>query len=327
MVEPPNVGFTGRVWDAVPGERLARDLTTGPGSVPMARAGVAWAGVAAGLGAAAVEYVQILDTVRQAWRSNEGEAVADKMTALVGWISEAAAAAASNAVKAETQAAAYEIARMTMPDVHEIAAAETLQDGLLTGNLLGGPLLGLAASLESDIDIAKKQAARVMQTYEAATAPLANPWHQPLPPKISSAAALAAERAELQAGRPGLGGATDGTSPFEMPRLAAFDVPDIESAYRSDQLAPEEASTGVEDAVAPVPLHEVPAPGAPLVGAPGATAGALDEEHVARAGLALADTGGVDRLGLDAGFATAPAVLGAAKVVPVAAPVEPTEAG
>ena len=66
MVEPPNVGFTGVVWDARPTERLAKDLTTGPGAAPMAEAAAAWAKVAAAFGEAVIDYPQIMAVLRQA---------------------------------------------------------------------------------------------------------------------------------------------------------------------------------------------------------------------------------------------------------------------
>src|SRR5262245_45847141 len=82
----------------------ARELTTGPGSIPMAQAGQAWGGLAAGLGEAVVEYESIIGDVRQAWQSGTGDAVAERITALRDWLIDAAAGATANAAKAEVQA-------------------------------------------------------------------------------------------------------------------------------------------------------------------------------------------------------------------------------
>ncbi|MGY2063242.1 PPE domain-containing protein, partial [Nocardia gipuzkoensis] len=66
MIEPPRTGFTGVVWEAREAGKLAQDLTTGAGPVPMAEAGAAWTRLAAGFGAAAVEYEVILTQLRGA---------------------------------------------------------------------------------------------------------------------------------------------------------------------------------------------------------------------------------------------------------------------
>ncbi|WP_280450330.1 PPE domain-containing protein [Nocardia cyriacigeorgica] len=191
MIEPPQPGFTGVVWEARQPDRLARDLGTGPGSLPMAEAAAAWVQLAAELGTAVVDFERVVLGLRGVWQSGTSREVLDKVSRLREWLTEAASAAANNAVRAETQVAAYEVARLAMPDSAEIQAIQEIQRLLeQVGSALGAPIQAVAATTDADADAAKAAASRVMRGYESASAPLAQPWVQQPPPVIVAAAGV-----------------------------------------------------------------------------------------------------------------------------------------
>jgi len=325
MVEPPAVGFTGVIWEARPTEQLARDLSTGPGAKPMADASAAWGRLGASFGAAALEYDQIVAKIRQSWSSDESEAVIERIARLRDWLGEAAAQAGRNATHAGSQAVAYEVAALTMPHVNELASLENAKRGVeQAGAALGAPMVGAAAQLDSEQGIAKANAARVMQSYESATAPLAMPWEHPQPPAIASGAALEAEQAAAQsASQPG----RPSPAPSMVAPAGAFAgataaMPRAKTAYH----APTFAQSATAQERAPV-QQSVPASNDSSTGrmAPGMMphgAGVSgDAERSGRAGAAAAPVAG-DALGVDAGTNAAPPVLGAPD--PAGFEVEPT---
>ncbi|AZG48439.1 PPE domain-containing protein [Gordonia insulae] len=189
-------GFTGVVWDARTTEQLALDLGDGAGPAPLVEAGLAWADVAAELGSAGAEYGSILAALGVHWRSSYTSEAFEKLTRLVPWFAEAAAAAGRTAARAETQAAAVTVARMTMPNLAEVDLAEKAKDVATTVSALAPALVGAAAQAERALHDQRMRAARVMETYEAATEPAAQPWPGgPAAPNLVSATALGAERA------------------------------------------------------------------------------------------------------------------------------------
>ncbi|MFE9326911.1 PPE domain-containing protein [Nocardia sp. NPDC052278] len=307
MIEPPQPGFTGVVWGAREPDRLARELSTGPGAAPMAEAGAAWTRLAAGFGTAVAEYELIVASMRGAWQSTTSGPVLDRISRLRDWLADAATAAGNNAVRAETQAAAYELARLTMPHTAEIEAIQAVQRMLESiGGALGAPIKAVAAQADTDADMAKAAAARVMQTYEAVTEPLATPWIQQDPPVIASPAALAAEEtsAPTAAATSAMPAITPGM--FMPGGIGAVPTLTKSQPYRApvftEAPAPVEVTTPQ-----PVPTSTASSSALPMV--PGATAaggGAEEEEYAPRA---AAVTG--DAIGADLGIAAAPAVLGA----------------
>lgn len=194
MIEPPQPGFTGVVWPARPADRLARDLTTGPGAVPMAEAAQAWARLAASFGAAVVEYEKVVGEIRGAWGSDQSNVVLQRITTLRDWLIEATGAATANAARFQVQVAAYEVARLAMPAITDIEQIQQVQRMLesLDGSM-GAAIEAVAADADKDSDMAKAVASRVMENYEKATEPLAFPWQQTQPPVIAPETALAAE--------------------------------------------------------------------------------------------------------------------------------------
>ncbi|MFC9892426.1 PPE domain-containing protein [Nocardia sp. NPDC127579] len=312
MVEPPIPGFTGVVWEARPTEKLAQDLTTGRGALPMTEAAQAWTRLGVSFGAAVPEYDQIIRSIGESWSSETSPEIMDRITKLREWMVEAAGAAAQNATKTGSQALAYEVARLAMPHVAEIAALEEAKksvEAISAG--MGAPLVGAAAEIDAEQDMAKSNAARIMRVYEEATKPLETPWTQTTPPVIANSTALDAERAAAEI-RPS---ATLPAAGVPLSFAAAFSrvtaQPRAKSAYTTQAVATATAEP------TPLPVETAPVAGdsssASRMGAPAAlapTAGMQDEDRTLRAGAASAQP---DKpFEVEAGFAAAPAVLGAA---------------
>ncbi|WP_019926186.1 PPE domain-containing protein [Nocardia sp. BMG111209] len=300
MIEPPFAGFTGVVWEARPTDRLARDLTTGPGSVPAAEAAVAWGHLAAGFGAAVVEYDRILGEIRDHWHSDTSDEVLERISTMREWLLDAAGAAGRNAVHAGDLATAYEVARLAMPHIGEIAALAAAAQGMAAAAAaLGAPLIGAAAQIGADQDIAGASAARVMRSYESAAEPLSRPWSQTEPPTLSTEVALAAEQAV-----PARPPTTTEAPPIMVP-LPAFPVPEALVGARVRRVAVVSRE--------PAPVRSPAAPVATTTGqsAPAAaaspTAGAAEEERTVRAGPAESGYGSWQ---FESGLAAAPAVVG-----------------
>lgn len=310
MVEPPIIGFTGVVWPARRTEQLSRDLTTGPGAVPLAEAGAAWTRLAATFGAAVVEYEQILARIRVAWRSPDSEVVLERITMLRDWLADAATAAGQNAARSGGHAVAYEVARLAMPHAADVAALEDLKQGIeQAGAALGAPLAAAAAQVEVEQDRAQANAARVMQSYESATTPLADPWPQKRPPVIATSTALEAERSAATRPAPAVvGPAGSPAFPAGMPGRV---VPPAKVAYRAQTVT---ASVAASEAV-PTQSSAMKTDNGVSRAMPGGmapAAGAMaDGERAVRAAAAGAPRPG-DALNLEAGVEAAPPVLGAA---------------
>lgn len=307
MIEPPVIGFTGVIWQARPTDRLARELSTGAGVAPMAESAAAWARLAASLGAAVVEYDQVIGKIRESWRSHATEEVVQRISQLREWLVEAAAAAGENAARVAGQVVAYEVAQLAMPHVDELAALEALGRGIeQAGAALGGPLVAAAAQVDEERDLAKANAAWVMQSYESASTALAEPWESRQPPVIASPAALEAEQA---AATPSPSVAPAFAPAGAIPALGGMAAIRQPTAYQARTLAqhvprveilPGQSSSAADQA------GRVPA--APLGMAPAAAAAAGEEGRTIRAAAAgLPGTG----LEIEAGIDAAPAVLGA----------------
>ncbi|WP_067844533.1 PPE domain-containing protein [Nocardia lijiangensis] len=326
MVEPPQAGFTGTNWEAVPAEQLAHELTTGPGGAPMADAGAAYAEFAAGLGAAGVEFRAILSIVGGAWGSDSSEDGLAQLAGLSTWFDAITAAATDNAAVAAQQAASYELARLGMPPVGELSAAVRSAEDLLCGSLLGAPLAGLLDLAERQVDSLREQAAQVMRTYEAAGERLAVPWVQQPAPAVSAGANLLAEQKRSRAA-PEPPAAVP--VPAEVVQAPAVTV-DLSAL---DLTPPPTVPVGAESLVlSPLPqpgsiIAPLPAPAAmpvttahtapsapPVVPPPAPQATSPAPQAGARAGAADASDIG-ERIVVDAGFATAPAVLGGSATV------------
>ncbi|MRH89370.1 PPE domain-containing protein [Nocardia sp. SYP-A9097] len=332
MVEVPQAGFTGTVWDAVPVEQLTHELTTGPGIGPMADAGLAYTALAAGLGAAAAEYRAILAVVGNAWGSHSNEDGLAQLGQLADWLDEITTAAQHNAGAAAQQAVSYEIAQLAMPHLTEVTQALHTAEDMIRGSLLGAPLAGLLDTAEDQLDQLREHAAQVMRTYEAASEKLAVPWQQDPAPAVSAGAALLAEQAPTLPGA-GSEGPPSNAQAVQQPTLQPAQPIDLSALH----IAPPNPTVMVSGeqlvltpvlptigAIAPGPVAAPLVTAAPVSAAPPILPPATTELRsppplsAARALSAAAGEVG-DRIVVDAGFATAPAVLGGAnnRAVPV----------
>lgn len=327
MAQPAQVGFTGTIWEAVPPEQLAGELTTGPGVTPMAEAGLAYAALEIGLGEAGAEFRAILSVVGEAWGSESSEEGIAQLAQLADWFDDITTAAGHNAAAAARQAASYELAQLTMPHVGEVVDAIRTAEQMVAGSLLGAPLTGLFDAAENKVDVLRTHAAQVMRSYEAGSEPLAVAWEQEPAPPVSAGAALLAEQAPAPSVGDALGPADAHavappipTSP-PAPDLSALTVaptPTVMVGSESLVLAPALSPAVPVVAGSPGPpvvtaaASPAAAPPPPLV-APAAAPVTLPAQSGQRAvAAAAADLDG--RIGVDAGFPTAPAVLGGGAV-------------
>ncbi|PXX61706.1 PPE family protein [Nocardia tenerifensis] len=323
MAEPPQAGFTGTIWEAVPAEQLAHELTTGPGAAPMAEAGAAYAEFAAGLGEAGTEFRAILGVVGHAWGSDSSEDGLAQLAGLSTWFDAITAAATDNAATAAQQAASYELCKLGMPPVAELSAAVRSAEDMLAGGLLGAPLAGLLDLAERQVDALREQAAQAMRTYEAASEKLSVPWEQPLAPAVSAGANLLSEQARRQPHSPAAPEPLTAPVPTEVLHAPALSV-DLSAL---DLTPPPTVPVGAESLV----LTPLPQPGSIVAPAPAATlavstagpatapppivppaasqTAAPAQQPGVRAGAV--EAGDIsEQIVVDAGFATAPAVLG-----------------
>lgn len=190
------IGFTGVVWDARTTERLASDLAAGAGPGPLAEAGIAWGQLAGALADAGLDYAAILDRIGVNWASAHSDSVQQKLTSLIGWFANVAGEAGHNAARAEAQAAANTVARLSMPNLAETDLLEKMREVATATSAIAPALMGAAAHAERALHDQRMRAARVMSTYEVASEPAAHPWMPASPaPMIVSANALHAEQA------------------------------------------------------------------------------------------------------------------------------------
>jgi hypothetical protein len=330
MVEPQHPGFTGAVWDAVPPEQLAHELTTGPGAAPVAETGLAYSGLSAGLGGAAAEFRSILSVIGDAWGSKSSEDGIAQMRGLADWFDEIATAARQNAETAAHQATSCEIAQVAMPHVAEVTQAVRTAQAMLHGSVLGAPLAGLLDTAEQQLDDMREQAAQVMRTYEAASEKMAHVWQQQHAPDVSDGANLLTEqspgRSDGQPQGPPANAASVEQPALQLPMpqvdLSSLNVtPTVPVGVDSMLMPPvtpamttmtpmtaiAQPMTAVQPMTAAGPPPPMASPAPMTATAPTTTAATNTEPPTARA----ADAGGLgDQIAIDAGFATTPAVLG-----------------
>ncbi|WP_020109352.1 PPE domain-containing protein [Nocardia sp. 348MFTsu5.1] len=268
-------GFTNVVWGARPTKQLATDLGAGAGDGPLIAAALGWAQLSALLADVGVDYVRILAKRGIAWESASSDEAFGKLASFAGWFSDAAAAAADSAGRAGAQAAATTVARISMPGLPELQITEDIHRMAITvGAATGAPIGGVAADAERAALDQKHRAARVMETYEAATEPVARAWAVPHPAEIVSSGALAAEQAIRDATRVvptrpeptvgpvpgGTGGYAPASAPRRQTRYATTILAGSSATPATTQPAP--ASTNPRPAVPATPM-------APMMGAPG----------------------------------------------------------
>ncbi|MFD3461770.1 PPE domain-containing protein [Nocardia fluminea] len=310
MIEPPQPGFTGVVWEAREPDKLAADLTAGAGPMPMADAAAAWTRLAAAFGAAVLDYEQVLQTLRGSWKSGSSELVWERISTLREWLLETAAAATANAARMQAQVLAYEVAAIAMPNSADIAAITAMQQALeQVGTALGAPIKAIAAQTDAEADVAKAVASRVMRSYEAATEPLATPWMHAPPPPIAPEAALTGEKSGQSAAPTSSATAMPGIGAIGFGMLPSMPAP-VQTAYRAPTFVQSATTVGATTQSAPVTATPA-GQSAPLV--PGAMAQGGGQDSAARfprAGLAYEES---DQLVAEGEIQAAPAVLGVAE--------------
>ncbi|HEY9313264.1 PPE domain-containing protein [Williamsia sp.] len=286
-------GFTNVVWDARPTKQLATDLGAGAGDGPLTAAALGWAQVSALLADAGVDYVRILAKLGIAWESVSTDEAFGKLASFAGWFSDAAAAAADTAGRAGAQAAATTVARISMPGLPELQITEDIHRAATTvGAATGAPIGGVAADAERAALDQKQRAARVMETYEAASEPVARVWAVPHPAEIVSPKALAAEQAIRDSARavPTRPEPTVSAVPGGVGGYAPVSVPRQQTRYATTILA---GSTVAPTTTLPAPVSadarpSVPAtPMAPMMGAPGQSGDTVARRGPLKAGAGI----------------------------------------
>ncbi|WP_216897438.1 PPE domain-containing protein [Nocardia alni] len=325
MLEPPRPGFTGTVWEAIPPERLVHEVTTGHGATPMTEAGLAYSGLAAGLTEAATEFRAVLSLLGDAWASSSSADGLNQLAGLAGWLDRIAAAAQSNAEIAGRQATNYQLARTTVPQLAQVAEAIRGVENLVHGILPGALLTGLLDTAEHQADGLRQQVVRAMRSYETASEQLARPWRQDHAPEVSAAANLLAEHTN---GTPVAAHASGHTTDAPQLEHAMSDLPQLDlSPLQTFPAAPTVPVGGEALAMSALPLAGG-TPTAPVPTSPPALqqpmthtpmmspASAFAAPAAATAAHAPRPTASDaadshEKIVVNAGFATAPAVLGA----------------
>jgi len=321
MLEPPKPGFTGTVWEAIPPEQLVQEVSTGPGAAPMGEAALAYSGLAAELGEAATEYRAVLSVLGDAWASSSSTDGLNQLAALAGWLDRTAGSAHDNATLAGRQATAYQIARTTVPHLVEVAQAARAAEDLVRSSPVGALLAGMLDTAEHQLDDIRQQAARAMRSYETASERLVHPWQLDHAPEVSAAANLLAEQSK---GTPATSRPSGTAASTPQLQHAVTDLPQLDLSVPQPIPTAPTVPVGTEALAMPAPPLPGTSPAAPISAltqavqpqaitatplAPPAPAVAAPAPEP-RAGTS--DVGGTtETIVFNAGFATAPAVLGA----------------
>ena len=204
------MGFTDVAWESRSTERLARDLTEGPGPMSVGRAGVAWVRVGNELASVCEEYDRVVEKIKGSFVSQGADAAARKLEEFGRWLQAVSLSAAGNGERAEEAAVANSVAVLAMPSVSEAVEARTSRDVMASLAAYNGAILdGRFAEFDEAVTADQANASAVMYQYEEACGAMAAPWGQPLAPEVSNGAALKAERDAKAAGQ-GAGGAGGG---------------------------------------------------------------------------------------------------------------------
>ncbi|OBI76479.1 hypothetical protein A5664_22565 [Mycolicibacterium fortuitum] len=224
------MGFTDVAWESRSTEQLARDLTEGPGPASVGGAGAAWIRVANELASVSVDFDKLVARLQTVWDSEASSAAAHRLEEFGKWLQAISLSAAGNGQRAEEAAVANTVAVLAMPSVSEAVESRTAQDMMASLAAYNGAVLtGRFAEFDAAATADQANAAAVMQQYEEATAPLAQPWDQPPPPQVSKGNALAAERGGE--GASGAAGPASGSaSAVPPPPLAPMFAPGIKSS-------------------------------------------------------------------------------------------------
>lgn len=203
------MGFTDVARESRSTERLAADLTAGPGPGSIGQAGAAWVRVATEMAFVADEYGDVVERIKAAFVSQGADAVVGKLEDFGGWLQAVSLSAAANGERSEDAAVANGVAIRGMPSVSEAVedrAAHDVMNSLAAYN--GAILNGRFAELDDAATDKQANAATVMYQYEESCDALAAPWEQAPAPDVCTGAALTTEKQSKPADRASDGAAT-----------------------------------------------------------------------------------------------------------------------
>lgn len=232
------MGFTNVAWESRSATQLARDLTTGPGPMPVGQAGAAWVRLADEWASISEDYDKIVGKIKGSFSSRGADAAARKLDDFGKWLQTVSVTAANNGERAEEAAVAYSVAVLAMPSVSEAIEAKTTHDVMASLAAYNGAVLnGQFAEFDQLVSSHQASASAAMYQYEQACAELAAPWQLPPPPEVCKAAALDAERDAKATGEVKAAGAgPGGGAALAAPPLAPFRVAEVKAT--SDAKAP-----------------------------------------------------------------------------------------
>lgn len=225
------MGFTNVAWESRSTERLARDLSGGPGPMSVGQAGAAWVRVANELSAISLEYDKVVDRLKRSFASEGADAAARKLEDFGRWLQAASLSAAGNGEQAESAAVAHGVAVLAMPSVSEAIEARAAHDVMASLAAYNGAILnGRFAELDEAAAADRASASAVMYEYEDACKTMAQPWEQAPPPDVCTGSALTAEqqaRASTEGGSSARGSGAGVATP--APPLTPLAVREVKS--------------------------------------------------------------------------------------------------
>lgn len=205
------MGFTGVSWESRSTERLARDLTDGPGPTSVGNAGAAWMRVAKEFAAASADFDKALDRLRGAYSSSGANLAVSRLEEFGNWLRATSVNAAANGERAERAAVANTVAVLAMPSVSEAIEAKTAHDMMASLAAYNGAVLnGHFAAFDEAAAHHSASAAAVMHQYEDACAELAKPWDEPPPPDLTKGDGKKGAKDAEKSGGSGRGGGGGG---------------------------------------------------------------------------------------------------------------------
>lgn len=226
------MGFTNVAWESRDTEKLARDLTGGPGPASVGQAGAAWVRVAHELAALADDYRRIAEQLTMSFEGRTTGRAARRIDEFARWLQALALSAAGNGERAEEAAVANGVAVMAMPSVSDVIEARAERDMMNSLAAYNGAILnGRFAEIDEAVAGSHASAADVMYRYEQSCAELAQPWDQPMPPDASDESALRAEHPDsVNATAVGDTGGRLMPDPDLHAPLAPFRAPDLQAS-------------------------------------------------------------------------------------------------
>lgn len=249
------MGFTNVAWESRSAERLARDLTDGPGPMSVGQAGAAWVRLADEWASISAEYDKIVEKIKGSFSSQGADAAARKLEEFGRWLQSVSLSAASNGERAEEAAVAYGVAVLGMPSVSEAVQVRSAHEVMASLAAYNGAVLdGQFAEFDQVVGAHQADASAVMYQYEQSCSVVCAPWEEPVPPRVCSGAALRAERDATAVGQANGGSTGGGGGGVGMavapPRLAPFRPDGVESSRKPKALHKVDAA-GVASGVGP----------------------------------------------------------------------------